>query len=664
MAIGALVKSFGHVLLSIVITAQAAYAAVIGTETQPPGVYHTSWIGNSFGGYGATERERIAFASNGFGYWIQDSIGAMAVSPDGTVFLGAGWDEGGRGIGLYRNGLPNRVIVQATGSPAKAFDFNTANEAICVDKTFFYVGNTGKGLLRFQWTPDDTNSARYLDGVVLPERAVSLSCSNGKILVGYPDKIELRDENNMKLDASYPASDVSSVLLAPDGSFWMIADGGVHKVQADGKNTALTLSGIDKPTSLAWDRNGMLIVGDNGPAQQVLFFDITGQPKLVSSFGVRGGLYSGTPGANAPEKLFGLRGAGMDAEGNLYIGMSFDGSPSGNTFIRAFSPSGQLLWEDYATAFVDTFGFEPDSDGAVVYGRTTRWQLDLDSQRPGSEAKLVAITLDPLQYPSDPRIKHGYSVYPRLIGGTQLLYALGQRGGGFLIFAGAPGTDILHQVASIDAPNSGWAWYVTADGDIWNGDASGHQIALYPLKSITSGQPVYDWQQPTVWPWPSDFEKVTRVIYNKAADSLYIFGYLKGQQVNGAWGTVGFTARRYDHWLAGHPTLRWTNASLPVSPGAFKLGKPLPAKDVSLAGDYLFLGMVRDARDNAAKVNIVDTATGQYVGTLKAGSEIGGLGGWEDMVGSVQATERADGEYLVLVEEDSRAKNILFRWKP
>jgi hypothetical protein len=31
---------------------------------------------------------------------------------------------------------------------------------------------------------------------------------------------------------------------------------------------------------------------------------------------------------------------------------------------------------------------------------------------------------------------------------------------------------------------------------------------------------------------------------------------------------------------------------------------------------------------------------------------------------AVQALKRKDGEYLVLVEEDFRGKNLLYRWRP
>ncbi len=660
MAVVAVLKVVWHSLIGVLVSANVLYADEVTPYLAPPGTYHTSWIGNSFGGSGAVGKEGVAFQYNGFGRWVQDAIGSMAVSADGTVFVNASWDEGGHGVGLYKNGQANRTPVIGP-NPGKANGMNASGTAICVDGEFFYVGNIRRELLRFRWTPGDINSSKFVDEVLLPERAIGLSCADEKILVGYPDKIELRDETSMQMTATYPASDVSAVLLAPDGSDWVISGGEVRHLQANGNDTGITLRGLGNPASLAWANNGTLIVTDNGPAQQVLFFDVSAHPQLTSSFGVKGGLYSGTPGAVAPKKLFGLRGAGMDSAGNLYVGMGFTSLPTGNAFIRAFSPSGNLLWEDYNASFVDTFGFQPGSDGTIVYGRTTRWQLDLDRQSPGSEATLTAVTLDPLTDPEDARIEKGFSVYPRLINGTQLLYGIGQYNNGYIIFAQRPGTNIFHQVAKV--PAKGWAWYVTDDGNIWNGDAANRKIALYRLQAITDGKPVYDWQHPQVWPWPADFKTVTRVIYARHSDSLYVFGFLDNQSANGVWGTLGLTARRYDGWLSGDPHLVWTNDSLPVS--ELGPGKTLFAKDASLAGDYLFLGMIKDAHpDVHPMVNILNAGNGQFVGTLKAGPEVGYIGGEADVLGSVQATKRTNGDYLVLIEDDWRGKNILFRWTP
>ncbi len=669
MAAQTLFKAVCHGLLTALIWVHQPYAET-AKPFPPPGTYARSSIGNSFAG-----GTKITEGTGGYGYgqWVQDNIGAMAVSPDGTVFVETIWDEGAHGVGLYKNGQPNSVPIAAHDSPRRSHDFNTQGTAICVDGNAFYIASynppkshIGPDLLHFTWQPGDVNSPRYVDDVPLPETATSLSCGNDKILIGYPDKIELRDETGMQLSASYPASDIKSVLLAPDGSFWVIAGNAVHHLQANGNDTGVTLPAIGAAASLGWSNTGKLIVSDNGPAQQVLFFDVSGQPRLTSTFGVKGGLYSGIPGAVAPQKLFALRGAGMDVKGNLYVGMSFPMGASGNAFMRAFSPAGKLLWEDYATSFVDTFGFQPGSDGTVVFGRTTRWNLDFSRHSPGSEATLIAVTLDPLRYPDDPRLKGtGYAVYPRLIDGTQLLYAIAMYGRGFVIFAGAPGTDILHQVGN--SPKVGWSWNVTDDGDIWHGDAPQRKIALYRLKSITAGVPVYDWQHPQTWPWPADFNSVNRVIYNKATDSLYVFGWFKGQGDPRLWGVVGLTARRYDGWLAGNPHIVWTNTALPTLMLSAS-GKHIlaPGKDVSLAGNYLFIGMARDAGGPGSipRVNILNANTGKFVGELTSGPEVGLYGGWEDRVGSLQATERKNGEYLILVEDDEHARNLLFRWQP
>jgi hypothetical protein len=671
MPLQTLLKAIFHGALVALIWVHQPYAEV-AKPFPPPGTYERSSMGDSFGADGA----QITQGNGGYGYgqWVQDYVGAMAVSADGTVFNETLWDEGAHGLGLYKNGQPNSVPVAAFDSPNRGHNFNSQGTAVCVDGSSFFIASSYKRssdripvLLRFTWKPGDVNSTNYAGDVPLTEIATSLSCANGKILIGYPDQIELRDESSMQLSGSIKASDVQSVLLAPDGSFWVIAQNAVHHLRANGTDTGETLPDIGAPASLAWSNTGKLIVSDNGPDQQVLFFDVSGQPKLTSTFGVKGGLYSGVPGAVGPQKLFALRGAGTDAQGNLYVGMSFNLGPNGNAFIRAFSPAGKVLWEDQATSFVDTFGFQPGSDGTVVFGRMTRWHLDLSRHGPGSEATLTAITIDPFQYPDDPRLapRADYAVYPRLIDGTQLLYADTQYGSGFTIFAGAPGTDILHEVGR--SPKTGWAWDVSDDGDIWNGDAPGKKIALYRLKSITDNAPVYDWQHPQTWPWPSDFSRVTRIIYNKTTDSLYVFGYLNGQHDNGIWGVVGFTARRYDGWLAGSPHIDWTNISLPT---VVLLQKdklvPAPGKDVSLAGGYLFLGVVRDAGrlGSTPEVSILDANTGKFVGMLTSGPEVGLYGGWEDRVGSVQATERKNGEYLILVEDDEHARNLLFRWTP
>lgn len=51
-------------------------------------------------------------------------------------------------------------------------------------------------------------------------------------------------------------------------------------------------------------------------------------------------------------------------------------------------------------------------------------------------------------------------------------------------------------------------------------------------------------------------------------------------------------------------------------------------------------------------------------GAFSPGEEVGCTAGWPDMPYSIQAMRRKNGEYLVLVKEDFRGKNLLYRWRP
>lgn len=77
---------------------------------------------------------------------------------------------------------------------------------------------------------------------------------------------------------------------------------------------------------------------------------------------------------------------------------------------------------------------------------------------------------------------------------------------------------------------------------------------------------------------------------------------------------------------------------------------------MSIAGDYLFIAYLK-----TAEVRVYEAATVRYCGTLRPGKD---LSGWLDIPYAVRAHKRADGEYLVFVEEDAKAKIIMYRWRP
>ena len=92
-------------------------------------------------------------------------------------------------------------------------------------------------------------------------------------------------------------------------------------------------------------------------------------------------------------------------------------------------------------------------------------------------------------------------------------------------------------------------------------------------------------------------------------------------------------------------------------PGAGK-----EAACVTAVGDFVFTGGWKER----GRVWVNRISDGAEVGILEPGSSVGGVEntGWIDILTGISAFKRADGEYLVFVEEDYKAKTILYRWLP
>ncbi len=88
-------------------------------------------------------------------------------------------------------------------------------------------------------------------------------------------------------------------------------------------------------------------------------------------------------------------------------------------------------------------------------------------------------------------------------------------------------------------------------------------------------------------------------------------------------------------------------------PGAAK-----EAGCVAAAGDYVFTGGWK-AR---GRISINRLNDGAEVGTFDPGPAVGGVEntGWIDILTGITAHRRNDGEYLVFVEEDYKAKVLLY----
>ncbi len=84
-------------------------------------IYTTSWIGNSCPG-----------GSN----WVQQDIKAMAVTPDGSVYAKVPWEEGGREVGVYKDG---GVVGIAGHSHGWGYHGGTA---IALNRKYVFIGES------------------------------------------------------------------------------------------------------------------------------------------------------------------------------------------------------------------------------------------------------------------------------------------------------------------------------------------------------------------------------------------------------------------------------------------------------------------------------------------------------------------------------------------
>jgi len=537
--------------------------------------------------------------------WVQNFFINAQVQPDGTVNTWSHWDEGGHRFGVYKDGdvVGNEDVK--------------ANSLEVTDK----AGH--------RW----------------------------KLVVTYVD---------------------------PRHQEWDFLPKGI---QCDGQD--VTFPELFQPTALALANDGQLMVADSltGPRQQVLFYDVADpeHPRLTRAFGERGGIGAGTPGKVTPTKFWGIRGLGMDAAGNLYVAMSEMG-----TVLRKFSPEGKLLWELYGLCFVDLACADPTTDGRDVWGIQEHYVMDY-TKPVSREAKWTGYSLDRRRYPRDPRglmfVKqqgeHGLTS-PQVVylNGKRFLFVGGMFASNFInIFRydgeiavpsglilqwgndlyntdlkwppnRPPGTSIWRDAngdgdyqADEFTPNTDRAqpgpFWVDKKGNIW----MAYGFFRYDYQGLDAkGNPIYRGDKITVLDKPEGVKKVARVVYLDDSDTLIVAD--EGSDMRHI-GRVFICP----HYLAGNR-----------KPVSFISGAGAEAGCVAAVGEYVFTGGWK-ARGRIC-INRLDD--GAEIGVFDPGPMVGGVEntGWMDVLTGISAFQRSDGEYLVFVEEDYKAKVLLYRWKP
>ena len=735
-------KMWVTLLLGLTILVGGAHA-----QEQPLDA-HVSWLGNTFGG---ADDE-----------WVQNFVEGMFVTPDGTVFVNSGWDEGGGEASAYRDGQPLAKLGDNHGWG------RYGGETVTADEAYVYVSMLQSGCdggddslnmngLNSYPTCDEAGEGplwlsvrRYDRQTFSPVPFAEGYGSDGSQLVvdifegqdnystitglavyedelfvasGLSNHIKVYSTETLQLRREFALESPNEIAVSDTGYLWILqrdpqiafgtstAAAHVLCYSRQGEKCPQQISfdvGME-PTALAFNNNGQLLITDNGARQQVLIYgNLDTEPSLVDTFGIEGGIFSGVAGQVAPLKLYDLRGVGMDAEGNYYIGM---GSAASGTHLQSYTPDGTLRWDIQGLFFVDSVGIDPMSDGTIVYGKHERFTVDYDIATPGQEASYAAYTLNPFKYPDDIRNQWAPTdVFVQYIDGVPFLYMTdmytsyiavyrfnAQTDGDIAIpsalFVKEPNDPT--EVSTVGEPTTGawiwrdangdggfdpeeydiqpdpqdnvytWGWWIDTEGTVWRSNRE-DGIRRFPLQGLDEyGNPIYNFATSLFEENPAPFNQdpvsgykgdINRLLYYPETDTLYLTGYSeKGSYSNefDHWGQLGRIIVRYDAWSTGDREPDWQ-----LAPIWSDEGSPI---GLDIAGDYLFLAYTFPA---PAHINIYHVKSGEYVGQLAPTSLVGERSGWFDIRYPVRAFQRTNDEYIIFAEEDERAKNLMYRWKP
>ena len=658
----------------------AAFDNVTLQPFDPP--YRTSWIGNSLPG--GEE-------------WVMAHVAAMYVDPDtGMIFLN-GNDEKKSANVFDTNG---NHIAYGVDSHFQA------GTAITADKKFFYhtmSEKRGGGLRRY-----------FLDGSATPE---PLKCLEGKIVSG----LAVRDGQLYACDSTdnvvhvLRADDLQelsrfdferpgNLAVDPAGNLWIIRNPGesasgpamVLHCKPDGTPLPEKITGVQTPRGIAVNlKDGRVYVPDYAADMQIHIFNADGGH--ASDFGDPGGIYGGVQGEVKPTKFDCPLGVGIDAQGNLYVAAAGPKTSRGTdlisgtgTELRKFSPSGELMWERYGLEYLDCADADPATDGADLFTKEAHYVMDY-SKPTGQEWTYKGMTLDGQTYPNDPRVtaEKTAAVSVRRVGGQRFMYMTDNNMKYLYFYRFVPTSEIAIPCGGVSQNKDGaWHWWRDANGDgqmdaneqdrggpaddsirSWQVDAEGglwavsmtEGVKYFPCQGVDGhGVPIYAAGDMKTWPMPDEFTEAHRSFYVPATDTLYLGGYTpEHPHIGYEWKEFGTEAIRYNNWLKGPSAMAW-RVALPYIP-KIKGGHVADcAQSISAAGDYVFVILSGET----SAIPVYEAATGRHVITMRPGPEVAGITGLTDIKQGVNAFQRKDGEYLVFAEEDSRAKVLMYRWKP
>lgn len=701
--------------------------------------YTTSWVGNSLPGNGSGTVDALQH--------VPLDADGMYVTPDGKVYTNTAWDEGGRPVSVFKNGQLISPLNDEDNSPNWS---NGGGDAIAADAKYIYKGNSangtngGQGITVLNASDLTAAPVTFTGSSTLGNSyAVNgIAISKGKIYVTEEDQnvVDIFDQNTLALIKSLSINNPARIAVDDQGGLWVSHHNEAAYPNLNGNPTNLnedyglptvdhfdsggnlintiTLPGNAEVSALWIDHFGFLLVGDEGPDQNIkVYANLAHNPTLVKTLGVKGGVYGGDlddQGKVGPLRFRGITGIGTDNLNNLYVSQNGWGFAHGNghgTEIESYKPSGQRNWSVKGLEFVHTMDADPITK-TDVYDPYHHFKVDY--QKPaGRESTYVADTLNRFRYPDDVRITGiAATAQVQYIQGRKFLLVGNQGGVDMAIYrfddsASGPGKEIAIPCAAFDygsflgsyqdfdvqpldgefiwrdsngdgriqmneflePPNNlhrdGGNFWMDSNGDVWQVNYQAENppyeqsihLRRYLFQGFDSfGAPIYDYDHMTVYNVPNDFADIPTI-----AGSVFRPNESEGGTlyVSGGSPSAGSFSQivRYDNWDKGNRKARWV-INVPFDPDPNNTWSPV---SFSQAGKFIFVDF------NTPHYALIYSAVdGSYVGEFTPGSDVGGLPnvGNDDEWQSTHALALDSGEYILFKEEDFQAKQLMYKWRP
>lgn len=260
--------------------------------------------------------------ADGTGGWGADHSPPTCVAAAGEdVVIGWGGSEGGCGIiGVGPDGL--KKWGEHQGALALAADTDYAYFML----NDFWAGKSGLARINRKtgmYKPFDVDGKPELP--VPAEKILdakqtgpvnAIAAREGKLYLAFEwGDLATIDANTTKLISRIKITKPLALAFAPDGQLWGMLDEKLNRIDPkSGECKVLNCPELQKGHTLTVDASGTLIVFDNGPDQQLKFFDTTG--KLLKTVGRKGG--RAVRGVFDPETLNKVIALTVDAKGQIW----------------------------------------------------------------------------------------------------------------------------------------------------------------------------------------------------------------------------------------------------------------------------------------------------------------------------------------------------------